>query len=335
MRRATLAGAAVAAAALAVAGWWAAPRTALRAVPPRFAPDGGRAAADRLDAIAALPSGERAPAVHREPPASLAGSRPDGALAAGAGGRLIVSPELRRAFEYWFAASGEESDAELAARIATEIRRQLDAPAETQALALLERFVAYRARARALAADGAVNGDLAARVAAVRDLRRELFGAEGAALFADEDALVDFALAERRIAEDPALSPAERVTRLEALRAEAPAAVRATRDAVLAPQRLAADELQRRAEGASDDDIRRLREERVGAEAAERLAALDAQRAAWRARVDAYRAERSLIDADPALDAEGRAAAIAALRDRSFAGPERLRIEALDEIELQ
>lgn len=337
MRRATLAGAAVAAAALAVAAWVGTHRAASpdQAAPRVAVTDVGRAATDRRAALAARADGGDPLAADREPPGSLAGSRPDGALAAGADGRLIVSPELRRAFEYWFSASGEESDAALAARIAAEIDRQLDDPAQTQALVLLGQFVAYRARARALAEDGLADADLAARVAAVRELRRELFGADGAALFADEETLVDFALAERRIAEDPALSPAERAARLEALREAAPAPVRAARDAALAPQRLAADETQLRAEGASDDDIRRLREERVGAEAAERLAALDAQRAAWRSRVETYRAERSLIDGDPALDANARSAAIAALRDRSFTGPERLRIEALDEIEIE
>ena len=75
---------------------------------------------------------------------------------------------------------------------------------------------------------------------------------------------------------------------------------------------------------------------RFGPEAAARLAALDARRAAWAARVADYRAERERVDppGEPD-DSEARAAAIAALRDARFTGAERLRIEALDRLEAQ
>lgn len=325
-------------AAAAAAAWWMIATREVAPPPPRVSLDTGAAAAGaaRREALAAaLPAAEAAPPARPQRPPSLDGTETDGALTADAGGRLVVSPELRRRFEYWFAASGEEPDDQLAARIAAEIRARLDDPAEAQALALLDRFLAYRARARELAEEAVGDGDMEARVTAVRDLRRQLFGTDADALFGDETALVDLALAERRIADDPTLSPAQRTAQLEALAAGVPEPLRSARAAALAPQHLAADETRLRLEGATDDDIRRLREERVGGAAADRLAALDGQRAAWRERVDAYRAERSAIDADAALDPTARDTAIASLRDRHFAGPERLRIEALDEIELE
>lgn len=338
-----LALAAAGAALVALAAWrWSGPPAA-RPAAPATAP---RLARQRAGAASGAPADHRAAAEEAlraagasaprlwQPPASLADTEPDGAFAADAHGNLIVSPELRRAFDYWFAASGEESDGRISARIAAQIRARLDDPAETAALALLARFVAYRQRGRALAAaDG--DADLEARAAALHDLRREIFGADAALLFADEEALAAFALAERRVASDPALSDAERAQRLQALLADAPAPIRAARAAAAAPLELAREEAALRAQGGSADDVQRLREERVGADAAQRLAALDAERAAWRQRVADYRAERAAIDADPTLDDGARTAAVAALRDRAFSGPERLRIDALDRLEME
>ena len=340
MRRRALSAAVVALAALSTWWWWA-PR------PPRPAAstpaassalarrDAAGAPADHRSVVgeALRAAGASAPRAWA-PPASLEGTEPDGAFAADANGNLIVSPELRRAFEYWFAASGEESDDRITARIAAQIRARLDDPAEAAALALLARFVAYRQRGRELAAtDG--DADLEVRAAALHDLRREIFGADADRLFADEEALVAFALAERRVAMDPALSDAEKAQKLETLLADAPAPIRAARAASTAPMELARDEAVLRAQGGSADDVQRLREDRVGAEAAQRLAAMDADRAAWRQRIADYRAERATIDADPSLDDAGRATAVTALRGRYFSGPELLRIDALDRIEME
>jgi lipase chaperone LimK len=333
--------AAAATAVVAAATWW-------RTMPPTAgsAADGAAAArvvsgpeprrvngpdAERRAAIeAALRAAGASEPRYWERPGSLAGTEPDGAFAADADGNLIVSPELRRAFEYWFAATGEEPEARIRARIAAEIRAHLPEPARAAALALVARFITYRERARDLAADAPE--DLAARAAAVHDLRREVFGADADALFSDEEALTAFALAERRIAADPALTDDQRAAQLDQLLAAAPEPIRAARAAATAPLRLARDEAALRAAGGTAEDVRRLREERVGPEAADRLAALDDARAAWRARVDSYRAARATIDADAALDVAARAEAIAALRGRYFSGPELLRIEALDRL---
>ncbi|HSQ00479.1 MAG TPA: lipase secretion chaperone [Candidatus Dormibacteraeota bacterium] len=340
MRRVALVAAVVAMGAALTAAWWgSAPRDAAAPGAPGVG-NARRAVAEpattHRDAVEAAmrAAGAVAPRLW-ERPASLDGTEADGAFAADAAGNLIVSPELRRAFEYWFAASGEESDARIQARIAAEIRTRLDDPAQAAALALLARFVEYRERGRALATSEPADVDLAARAAAVRDLRRAVFGADAEALFSDEEALVAFALAERRVASDPTLSDSERAEQLAKLLADAREPIRAARAAATAPMQLARDEAVLRAEGGSADDVQRLREERVGAEAAQRLAALDDARAAWRERVASYRAARAAIDADPALDDAARASAVSALRARHFNGAELTRIDALDRIEME
>jgi lipase chaperone LimK len=95
---------------------------------------------------------------------------------------------------------------------------------------------------------------------------------------------------------------------------------------------LRADEAKIRERGGSDGDIRRLRAERFGEEAAERLADLDRRRADWNVRVEDFRAERSRILADASLSEQERRTAVARLLAERFDEAERTRIEALDRI---
>jgi len=88
------------------------------------------------------------------------------------------------------------------------------------------------------------------------------------------------------------------------------------------------DETELREAGASAAEIAGLREDRFGAEAAARLEALDASRAEWQRRVDAYREERDPLLADAAP--EERAALLEDVRARHFDGGELLRIRAQD-----
>jgi lipase chaperone LimK len=70
----------------------------------------------------------------------------------------------------------------------------------------------------------------------------------------------------------------------------------------------------------------------AGADAADRLEALDRTRADWDARVASYREARAAIEADASLPAEARAQAIDDLIAARFTGPERMRVAALDRI---
>jgi lipase chaperone LimK len=271
------------------------------------------------------------------PPASLRDSEVDGGLALDAAGRFVPNREALRLFDYFLSARGEEPDAALRARIVAEIRERLRADAASDAEAFLERYLAYRAEGAALSGDEriAASADLERRLQWLRELRRAHFGAALAeSLFGDEERAAENALARRRVASDPSLSDAERRARLDALEAELPAPARARRDAATLPLRLREEEAALRAAGADDAEIRSVREQMVGVEAAERLARLDRDRAAWQQRVDRYRVARDALRADASLDPAARDAAVAALRSREFDPRERIRIEALDAIEL-
>jgi lipase chaperone LimK len=75
----------------------------------------------------------------------------------------------------------------------------------------------------------------------------------------------------------------------------------------------------------SAEDRLRLRTAKVGAEAAQRLGALDDERAKWTARFEAFKAARRALEP---LDAEDEKV-LAALLERDFTEPERRRVQAL------
>lgn len=106
----------------------------------------------------------------------------------------------------------------------------------------------------------------------------------------------------------------------------------ATRARALLPVRLKQDEEALRAAGGTEEEVQALRREMVGGEAADRLAELDREEAAWQARLDACRMERSTIEADPGLDAARRAARLRRLLEDRFTANERLRVEAIEQM---
>ena len=70
----------------------------------------------------------------------------------------------------------------------------------------------------------------------------------------------------------------------------------------------------------------------VGAEAADRLEALDRAHAAWDARLAAFHEARAVIDNDASLPAAAKADQIERLLASSFTAAERLRVETIDRI---
>jgi lipase chaperone LimK len=149
-------------------------------------------------------------------------------------------------------------------------------------------------------------------------------------LFGDEEQVQAVDVQRRQVLSDQTLSTDDRERRLQALDQQLPPAVRAARADAMAVGHLRGDEQQLRAAGASAQEIHAWREHRFGTEAADRLAALDRERAAWEQRLDDYRRARQVIDGNAALTAEARTRAIDALRAARFTPAERVRIEALD-----
>lgn len=289
-------------------------------------------------AVEAAPGGGPDPHASRSPartavPPSLAGSEVAGALAVDADGAFVPGPEALELFDWYLSATGEEPDDVLEERIRAEIRRRLQPPADAQALAFLDRYLGYRTGARELTEGGLGRAPLERRLQVIRELRRAHFGAALAEhLFGPEEAMMRVDLERMRVAADPDLGAEERAAELAALEAELPEGERRARHETRAHLALRDEERALREAGASDAELHALRAERHGEEAADRLAALDAERARWHERVAAYRIERDGLRAGAEDDA-AYVAALAELRARSFEGPELVRIEALDALE--
>lgn len=260
-------------------------------------------------------------------PASLRGTDLDGGFSLDAEGRLLPTPGALRLFDYFLSASGEEPLETIEARITAEIEARLPPAAATDARELLARYLRYREALRGLDEPRvAGSGDLARRLQWVRELRREHFGAADAqALFGEEEELQRAAIDWLRVSRNLTLSDAERARQLEAIERALPENVRRAHDRAAAPLRALQEEEELRASGASEAEIRAMRERRFGAEAADRLAVLDRERAEWQRRLAAYRAERAVLLGGGAGESE-----LEALRARHFQGAELARVRALD-----
>ena len=259
---------------------------------------------------------------------SLRGTNEDGALRVGPDGSLLLGPEILRLFDYYFTTEGEENDETIRARILAAIRERVDGPAAIQAAALLDQYLAYRKDKGGLVLPKDEEADSKARLEALKKLRRKHFGDEAAeALFGEEEREGEVAAEASRIRQDESLTAEEREQKIAALEASLPDGARAAREAATTPLRARAEVEAMRAEGATDEDVYAKRVESLGAEAADRLAALDKERAAWKARVEAFRKERDALAAKTADDAAFQAAE-QALLDRSFTPLEQRRVRA-------
>jgi len=295
------------------------PAAVTKAAAPRVSPT--RAAGSAAAAVVAAPEAL---------PGSLDGTEADGAVEADAAGHLVISLELRRLFDHFLAATGEEPLATIRARIIAVLHQRLPAVAADEAIAILDRYLAYREAARNLAPTTGSDRDGLTQVHA---LRAKLFTPEVAkAFFADEEAATFAALARRDVLADPTLSDVERARRIAELEAQIPPDVRAARAAAVAPIAEMSHEAELRASGASTAQITAARTAAFGADGAARLAELDRAHAAWDARLAAFRAARAALIADPRLDEAARQAQVDALLARSFSPTERLRVEAIEGI---
>ncbi len=297
-----------------------APGAAVLVAPARGHEDRSVRAAATLPVAGGGESGGDAPL-----PRSLEGTEVDGGLDVGADGHLVLGPRVIALFDYFFAATGEESEAAIRDRIRAYSRKHLVDPALGEALALLDRYVGYRAAAGALRA-GETSGP-AARLAALGGLRRAHFGADAEALFGAEERSTAAAIDKAAAGLDKGLSPDERDDRRAEVDERLPAAEREARAAATRVLQLREDEAALRAAGADEGEVHKFRAGTLGEEAAARLEALDQQRAAWKQRVEAFRREREeRCGGGP----EGtRAACEAALLQASFDAQEQLRVRAI------
>lgn len=314
--------------------------TATAAREPILPAAAGEATSTRLAQLGSLPL-PAAPASASAPlrsglevlPDSLRGTEVGGSAEEDALGRLKPTRGLRDLFDYFLSASGEELPARLRERLLAHLAQRLRAPALAQAMGLFDTYLAYKRELDGLmlGARATTLEDMQARLHAVRASRARHFAPDVvAAFFGDEAAYDRYALDKQALLGDARLTASEKASRLAALRAALPESLREQLGAVetvLTLNELTQDWQQRAGDAA---ELRRLRVALVGTEATERLEGLDRDTAAWEQRLQVYWVQRARIAADTSLADSTRQQQLQALRDGSFAGTERLRIEALE-----
>lgn len=251
-------------------------------------------------------------------PRSLAGTAIDGELRTAADGSFVFDERARLAFDYFQTADGELGPAELASWVRTELGRSLPAAAADEAFAAWQVYSEFRSEAAAVLAQPTDDLGLAERslLAAVDEMLADY------PIAADERAQISRGFALQRI---DALTGEARELALADFTAHQPEAAEAPGEQYLTARReIAAAQLT----GAKD--LQALRSQHFGAEAAARLAELDARRAEWSRRVAALQTAREALRAE--LSGAPLAAAIAELERRDFSPAELRRIDALDSL---
>jgi lipase chaperone LimK len=273
---------------------------------------------------------------------SMEGTVPDGDLAAvhanrsaGPSGGLAYA-ELRRMFDYYLSAVGEQSIEDITQQIRSELDRTMPPAQASAAKRLLALYLAFKRELVDLEKKPDLAGTgvqaIRKRFLAMQDLRARFFSEqETQGMFGFDDAYDMDAIARLEIDQTPGLNDAQKKAKYAALDAAMPAALREEREAPRVVIRLEEMAQAMRAKGASEDDIYRMRTKELNPEAAARLAEVDREELAWKARITDYLNERNrLLKNHTDWSESERQTALSQLQQSRFDENERRRLPAYE-----
>jgi lipase chaperone LimK len=273
---------------------------------------------------------------------SMQDTLPDGNLqalptgaASGASGTLAYG-ELKRLFDYYLSAVGEQSIEAITQQIRGELDRRLPPAQAQKANRLLGLYIEFKRELVRVESQPQLvgNGLLAirGRFNAMQDVRAKYFSAEEVqGMFGFEDAYDMDAIARLEVDQNPALNAQQKKQQLAALDAALPEQLRKERDATSMVVRLEQQAQALRAKGGSEDDVYRLRAKELDPQAAARLADVDREEAAWKGRIARYLEERNkLLQTQANASESERQASLAQLQHNSFSEAERPRLVAYE-----
>lgn len=274
---------------------------------------------------------------------SMEGTVPDGDLAAvlanrpaGPTGGLAYA-ELRRMFDYYLSAVGEQTIEAITQQIKSELDRSMPPAQASAAKRLLDLYLAFKRELVDLEKKPELAGTgvqaIRKRFLAMQDLRARFFSEqETQGMFGFDDAYDMDAIARLEIDQTPGLNDAQKKAKYAALDAAMPAALREEREAPRLVIRLEEMAQAMRAKGASEDDIYRMRTKELNPEAAARLAEVDREEMAWKARIADYLNERNkLLKTHADWSESERQQAMSQLQQSRFDENERRRLPAYEQ----
>ncbi|CAN6959766.1 MULTISPECIES: lipase secretion chaperone [Psychrobacter] len=242
-------------------------------------------------------------------PRSLQGTDVDGEIIIDENKQLVVTEGLRRLFDYFLSALGEENDAVIYARVESYIRNHTPEPAASQAVAIFDQYIAYlkaipeiEKRYGNLQLQATKSGELDLNAVTqqkqdVSKLRQQYFSKETiTAFFGTEDDYDDYSMEMVRINQNTQLSDAQKeaakqdyISRMPDNTTKANIAQQANLNELMTRTE------QMKAKGASPEALYNMRRELVGAPAAARLAQVDQEDANFDQRFDQYQTQKQRL----------------------------------------
>lgn len=275
-------------------------------------------------------------------PNAFQGASVDGAVKTDEQGNLIIDRELRRLFDYFLLATESDPLEKAVERLKKYLQDAVEQPALDQVMTVLDQYLAYKVRLVELEegmqlanvqGGGVSAAKMAQHLEDVAQLRRETLPPEVVeAFFGREESHNRYLLSRFQIMSNTALSDAQKAEQLALLSGSLPPGTREALEKPYFHTRLSEQTELMRSSGADESEVRQLRMATVGAEATERLEALDTRRKQWSDRLERYRTERKQILENKGISEVDRQQALEALISRSFAEDERMRVRALDRI---
>ncbi|WP_281647452.1 lipase secretion chaperone [Parendozoicomonas sp. Alg238-R29] len=268
---------------------------------------------------------------------SLRGTTPDGELVLNAAGLPIITPSMRRLFEYYLATLGEQPVSAIRDQFYNYVKEQYSPRVAVASLAYFDRYVSYKVHLAEQQLELAemfsalsITELLQQRMELLSRTRTAELGPEMAeAFFGEEERYDRFILSKTTIERDQSLTEEQRQQKLNELARAWPEY--AEQQSLSVQQKVLKEQVTKaRANGASDTDIYELRSVAFGYEAAERLSALDNQRDQWQQRLNEYSQQKQILLAaglgsqDTSLDE---------LRTSHFSGSEIKLVQALEKLQ--
>lgn len=244
--------------------------------------------------------------------------------------------ELKRLFDYYLSAVGEQSIETITLQIRNELDRRLPPEQARKAQRLLGLYIEFKRELVRVESQPQLVGNglqaIRGRFLAMQDLRSRFFDErETQGMFGFDDTYDLDAIARLEISQNPALSAVQKQQQLAAVDVAMPENLRREREASSVVVRVEQQAQNLRAQGASEDDVYRMRAKAFDPQAAARLADVDREEVAWKARIARYQEERSkLLTAQANATEAERQTVLAQLQQTYFTEAERPRLAAYE-----
>lgn len=242
-------------------------------------------------------------------PRSLQGTTVDGEIIIEENKQLVVTEGLRRLFDYFLSAFGEEEESVIHERVKGYIRHHTPEPAASQAIGIFEQYVSYlkalpeiEKRYGNLQLQATQNGELDLNIVAQRKqdvakLRQQHFDKPTiSAFFGAEEIYDNYSVEMIRINQNEQLSDAQKeVARQDYISRMPNTATKTNIEQQANINALITRTEQMKAKGATAEELYNMRRELVGAPAAARLAQVDQEDASFDQRFTQYQTQKQLL----------------------------------------